>query len=118
MAIKKFIADGIDTLLSVQKVPHHYNPHWTFLVSEKGNLNSATKDSEIIKRRQDLPDAFIRDGSIYITKTNTIIESNSLYGESIGYIETDSSRYINIDTMEDWKNAEKMLKKELKSNPE
>jgi len=114
LAVKKFL-DGVnDTLLSVQKVPHHYNPHWTFLVSEKGTLNIATNDLEIIKRRQDLPDAFIRDGSIYITKTNTIIENNSLYGESIGYIETDSSRYVNIDTLEDWINAEQILKKELK----
>ena len=35
-AIAKFIESGCDSLVSVQKVPHEYNPHWTFEVNGKG----------------------------------------------------------------------------------
>jgi CMP-N-acetylneuraminic acid synthetase len=51
-AIEKFIASGCDSLVSVQKVPHEYNPHWTFEVNDEGNLKIATGEIKIIPRRQ------------------------------------------------------------------
>ncbi len=108
-AIEKFISSGCDSLISVQKVPHEYNPHWTFEVNENGNLKIATGETEIIPRRQELPVAYHRDGSIYITKTEVLLKAHSLYGKSIAFIESDGAFYVNIDTMEDWKRAEKMI---------
>jgi CMP-N,N'-diacetyllegionaminic acid synthase len=105
-AIKKFINNDSDCLLSVLKVPHEYNPHWTFLANDSGTLNIATGANEIIKRRQDLPNAYFRDGSIYITKTAILREKHSFYGESIGFMESDPNYFCNIDTMEDWEIAE------------
>jgi CMP-N-acetylneuraminic acid synthetase len=109
-AIEKFIKSRCDALVSVQKVPHEYNPHWTFEVNTEGNLTIATGDTQIIPRRQELPLAYHRDGSIYITKTNVILEQNSLYGNSIAYIESDPEFYVNIDTPEDWEKAELLAK--------
>lgn len=108
-AIAKFIESDSDSLVSVQKVPHEYNPHWTFEVNEDGNLKIATGETKIISNRQDLPMAYHRDGSIYITKTKVILEQNSLYGRSTTFIESDPELYVNIDTMDDWEKAEKML---------
>jgi len=108
-AIKKFIESGSDSLVSVQKVPHEFNPHWTFEVNQNNHLRIATGENEIIKRRQDLPTTFFRDGSIYITKTEVILNQNSLYGNSIGFIEADSEWYVNIDTISDWEKAEKII---------
>ena len=105
-AIKKFINNDSDCLLSVLKVPHEYNPHWTFLENENGTLKIATGENEIIKRRQDLPNAYFREGSIYITKTAILREKHSFYGESIGFIESDPNYFCNIDTMKDWEIAE------------
>jgi len=109
-ALQKFINEGADSLVSVQKVPHEYNPHWTFELNEEGNLKIATGEEKIISRRQELQIAYHRDGSIYITKTNVIEKQNSLYGKSIAYIESDKDLYVNIDTMEDWGKAELLLK--------
>ncbi len=64
-AIEQFIEKETDSLISVQKVPHEYNPHWVFQPNENGLLEIATGENEIISRRQDLPDTFHRDGSIY-----------------------------------------------------
>ena len=110
-ALQKFINEGADSLISVQKVPHEYNPHWTFELNEEGNLKIATGEEKIISRRQDLPTTYHRDGSIYITKTSIIEKENSLYGSTISYVESPKEFYVNIDTMEDWRKAELVLKK-------
>ena len=31
-----------DSLISVQKVPHQYNPHWVFKKNDNNNLEIAT----------------------------------------------------------------------------
>jgi N-acylneuraminate cytidylyltransferase len=109
-AISKFKNEGSDSLISVQKVPHPYNPHWVFELSE-GKLKIATGEDHIIKRRQELPDAFIRDGAIYITRTEVLQQQNSFFGKNISYIELDPGRSVNIDTPEDWEKAELIHKK-------
>ncbi len=110
-AIERFIEHGTHSLVSVLKVPHEYNPHWVFEASEDQTLKIATGDSEIIKRRQELPDAFIRDGAIYLTRTEVLINQNSLYGKTISYIESDATRHVNIDTPKDWQLAEELVTK-------
>lgn len=115
-AIARFIAKKTDSLVSVQKVPHQYNPHWTFEENENGILKIATGENEIISRRQDLPNAFHRDGSIYLTKVKTILEQNSLYGNSVSYIESPKEFYVNIDTLDDWKLAESKVEFFINSN--
>ena len=74
-----------------------------------GFLKIATGENKIISRRQDLPNAFIRDGAIYITSTKVIKEQRSLYGESISYFEHNNN-HINIDTLEDWEKAEQLIR--------
>jgi N-acylneuraminate cytidylyltransferase len=109
-AINKFSESGADSLVSVQKVPAEYNPHWTFKPDENNFLKLTTSDKEIISRRQDLPTVYHRDGLIYITKTSVLLNQNSLYGKKIAYIESPPEGCINIDTMSDWKQAENYLK--------
>jgi CMP-N-acetylneuraminic acid synthetase len=110
-AIAKFKTSGTDSLISVLRVPHQYNPHWVFEVSKEGTLEIATGAEHIIKRRQELPEAYCRDGAIYIVKTEVLLQQDSLYGRSIGYIESDASRHVNIDTLDDWAYAEELVTK-------
>ncbi|WP_165730513.1 acylneuraminate cytidylyltransferase family protein [Polaribacter sp. 20A6] len=109
-AIEKFIAQDTDSLVSVQEVPHEYNPHWTFKMNDDGNLKIATGEKSIIPRRQELPLAYHRDGSVYITKTNVIEEQNSLYGNSVAFLVTPKENHVNIDTLKDWEKAESIVK--------
>lgn len=113
-AIEKFIKSDCDSLVSVQRVPHEYNPHWTFEMNEEGNLKIATGETEIISLRQELPTAYHRDGSIYITTTEVLLTDHSLYGKSTAFIESDTELYVNIDTLADWDKAEEMIKKQQK----
>ncbi len=114
-ALQQFIDRGVDSLVSVREVPAEYNPHWVFEADEEGCLHSATGDRDIIKRRQELPKAYFRDGSLYVTKTSTILQQHSLYGNRIGYVVSTGERYINLDTMADWERAEKLINDNLLS---
>lgn len=109
-AIQHFIKSNTDSLISVQKVPHNYNPHWVFIKNKDSNLEIATGEKEIIARRQELPDAFHRDGSIYLTKIGSLLIDDSLYGNSISFIESPKDSFVNIDTDEDWQWAEQIIR--------
>lgn len=106
-AVSSFVKSGADALVSVIPVPHQYNPHWVLLEKQTDKLHWAMGD-KVIGRRQDLPKAYIRDGSIYITKTS-VIKNNSLYGESLAYFEMNPERHVNIDTEADWLRATQLL---------
>ena len=104
-AIERFIESKADALVSVKKVPDEYNPHWTFKINDNDYLELSTGKEKIISRRQDLPMAYHRDGIIYLTKTNVLLEQNSLYGNILAYIESPPNFNVNIDTMDDWEKA-------------
>ena len=108
-AIHKFNKDQLDSLISVLPVPVEYNPHWIFEENAKGYLTIATGETEIIPRRQDLPQAYFRDGSIYLTSTQVLMNYKTFYGKKLGFLVAAENRHANIDTMEDWTNAEKLL---------
>ena len=108
-AIKAFFNNQCDSLVSVLPVPHKYNPHWVYEPNEKGYLKISTGETKIVKQRQELPKAFFRDGSIYLTKTE-IIKQGSLYGDKISYLESNPEFYVNIDTSQDWEEAKRVLK--------
>jgi N-acylneuraminate cytidylyltransferase/CMP-N,N'-diacetyllegionaminic acid synthase len=112
-AIEKFILSGCDSLVSAQRVPVVFNPHWAFEVNADGHLKIATGETEVIARRQELPIVFHRDGSIYITKTEVLLKQKSLYGKTMAYIESDAEFYVNIDTIEDWEKAEELIQNKL-----
>ncbi len=105
-AINSFIKSGSDSLISVLPLPEKYNPHWIFESSNNNLLKLVTDDNMIISRRQDLPPAYFRDGSIYLTRLSVIAEKHSLYGQSISYIIADQKYQVNIDNPEDWQKAE------------
>ena len=108
-AIQKFIASEADALVSVKKVPAEFNPHWVFEPGPGGFLQLATGEEQIIPRRQDLPPAYYRDGSLYLTRTSVILKQNSLYGKKIAWIENTSPWFVNLDTMKDWAEAEQQV---------
>jgi CMP-N-acetylneuraminic acid synthetase len=108
----ELLADSdADSVISVLPVPHEYNPKWVYWQNSDGTVKLSTGENEPISRRQDLPTAFHRDGSIYVTKTNIITEKNSLYGLKIKAYEMNPLYSSNIDTEEDWNKVEKKITK-------
>lgn len=111
-AVDLFIAAAADSVISVLAVPHEYNPKWVFWRDEQGKMSLSTGDRQIIPRRQDLPPAFHRDGSVYVTRSEIVINRQSLYGDKILGYEMSPEFSANIDTEEDWRAIEKRFERQ------
>ncbi|MFM2229283.1 MAG: N-acylneuraminate cytidylyltransferase [Bacteroidota bacterium] len=112
--VHKMKNEGWDAVVSMLPVPHEFNPHWVFESDENGALQIATGEKEIIKRRQDLPPAYFRDGAVYLTQTQWL-EKGTFFGEKLGFVLSDVTTFVNIDTLSDWEKAEELIQK-LKEN--
>ncbi len=107
--IKYFKESAADSLVTMLPVPHEYNPHWVYFRDDDGRIQLSTGDLTPIPRRQDLPLAFHREGSIYITRRDVIVHENSLYGSRcVGY-SIDPHYSANIDSLADWNDLEQRL---------
>ena len=64
-------------------------------------------ESEILNvARNELPKAYYRDGSIYVTLVSTLVSSHSFIGEKCKPLVVSSEDFVNIDTERDWLLAE------------
>lgn len=107
--IQLFQQGKATAVVSVLEVPAKYNPHWVYFQDHQGFLGLSTGEDAPLPKRQDLPPAYHREGSIYVCGRDTLIEGNSLYGPRVmGYLMRDEES-INIDSLDDWHRAERML---------
>lgn len=102
-----------DAVVTVLPVPLEHNPHWVYLRRADGSLHLATGEAAPLGRRQDLPPAFHREGSVYVVRRDVILGQNSLYGHFLVGYEMDPRRSVNIDSFDDRLRAEKLLAAEL-----
>ncbi len=109
--IELLTGSGVDCVVSVLPVPDEYNPKWVYQMESDGKIKLLCGDKEPIPRRQDLPPAYFREGSIYVTRSETILSGNSLYGEDTMGYQIDSKFSVNIDTESDWQRAENLVNK-------
>ncbi len=104
--LEKTDADAVATVLPV---PAEYNPHWVYFRGEDGFLRLSTGETAPIPRRQELPPAYHREGSVYIVQKDVLMDGNSFYGDRFVGYEIPSDRSVNIDSQEDWEMAERLL---------
>lgn len=105
--IELLASAGLDAVVSVLPVPPEHNPHWVYFRDGEGLLRLATGEEQPIPRRQELPPAFHRDGAVYVTRRDVLMEG-SLYGRRLGGFLADS-RSVNLDTPADWELAERLV---------
>lgn len=104
------IKSGADTIISVLKVPERFNPLFVYFENSSGGLEYALGAQTRIIRRQQAPTSFVREGSVYLTKTKTILECNSIFGKVIRGYQIADEDSVNIDSEEDWRLAERILR--------
>jgi len=104
---------GADSVVTILPVPLEYNPHWVYVRTENGRLRLSTGEAVPISRRQRLPPAFHREGSVYVTRRDVLMEQGSLYGEHLEGYPLDPARCVNIDNYEDWQRAEMLLQEQM-----
>lgn len=107
-AVALMDAQAADTVFSALPVPAEHHPYWTWLVQPDGTLSSLVA-GDPPPRRQDLPPAVHREGSVYVATVALVEARRSLYGNRVVAFEIDPARSVNIDTPDDWARAERLI---------
>lgn len=111
-AIRKMIKSGANSLISVTLLDD-LHPARMYNTDCNSELKSLFPQWEAV-RRQDIPPVYYRNGSIYITKIDALVQSMSIMCKpSVPYI-MEKKYLVNIDDERDWIIAEAILAKNSK----
>lgn len=104
---------SMDSLVSISAVPSHFHPQWQFVIDNNNYIKIFTGDpfSKLVPRRQELSQTYFRNGAIYIFKKEFLLndpEAN-FYGNHVAAYIMKPEESVNLDTLEDWQEAEKIL---------
>ena len=117
-AVERLARGDVDTVMSVLPVPHEHNPHWVFFERDE-RLVLATGEAEPIPRRQELPPAYHRDGSLYLVAREVVLgeagRAPTLFGPRMAGIVGDPEHHVNLDTPADWARAERLIATEAET---
>lgn len=99
---------------SITKTEGVFHPYWMFKQKD-GVLESFIDDLDMTKfyQSQLLPQCFRLNGVVDAARVKIIEKFNNIYGESIGFIEIDEKRAVDIDTQIDFMLCEFMIEKGL-----
>lgn len=114
-AVEKATQTNADSIVALGQVPGHFSPYWQFKVDDDvPELFTGGSIKDVIRRRQDLPATYYRNGAFYLFKPENLFALEpSLYGEDVRGYKMDAKYSLDIDTPEDWMIAEAMFKKIL-----
>lgn len=107
--VEKLLQSDATSVVTMLPVPAEYNPHWVYFQDAEGVFRLSTGEATPITRRQALPPAYHREGSVYVTRRDTLLLDGSLFGPKLLGYPMEPERSVNIDTLEDWHRAEALL---------
>ena len=96
-AVEAFTESRADTLVSVVEVPHSFQPE-SLVVERDGWLEPYQGRQQTIKRRQDVPPLFARNGPAILIVRPEILRSGSMYGERTRAFPMSPAESIDVDT--------------------
>lgn len=100
-----------ESVCSVTEVPRELCPHYVMRLTESGYLDYFLPEGRRYKRRQDVPAAFRRDGTIFLTRTGVLREARDFYGERCVPMVVPGEQSLSIDTPDQWAEAEAVLRR-------
>lgn len=106
-AVDLLEATGADSVVSVVEVPHQFNP-LSVLTMEEGRLRPFL-DGPMPVRRQDKPRVFARNGPAVLAVRAAAVARGSLYGEDSRALVMRADESVDIDTLADFDQIERLL---------
>lgn len=110
-ALDLFFEKKADALISVYPINKSYLK--SFKLNSYGFLKPAVKKTFSFSNRQELPDIYMPDGALYITKTNVFLKDEYLFGRKTLPYFMPSWKTVDIDHPEDVVAVRKIIKKHL-----
>lgn len=108
-AVRLLRETGADSVVSVTPVPLHMCPDYVMKITEGGELTNFLPEGASVRRRQDVRPAYTRDGTVYCFRAATVLRYGDIYGNRCVPVVIDPVHSINIDTPEDWAEAERRM---------
>jgi CMP-N,N'-diacetyllegionaminic acid synthase len=103
----------VDSVISTRPVPLEYNPHWVYFETPEGLLQPSVIDQAQVPCRQQLPPAYHADGSVFVARTQSVINRLSLRGERTLGVMSPQEEAVDLDTEEQWQALERRLIRSL-----
>jgi len=107
-AVDLLLESGADNVVSVQAVPHNFNPVSVMRLDEDGSLKPFL-EGEMILRRQEKPRVFARNGPAILAVRRRVLDSGVLYGERVLPFEMTPLESIDIDNEDDLRLVEALI---------
>jgi CMP-N,N'-diacetyllegionaminic acid synthase len=107
LILSEDINKGLEMMADYDSVFSAYKEHWI----PRWNLDGTPNEWDINNRpmRQDVPEKYVENGAIYITKKTALMSSKLRYSGKIGILEIPMNRSFQIDTLEDLELIKKLL---------
>lgn len=97
-----------DSVCSVVALPKTDCPHAVMRI-DGGYMKFFMPDGARYHRRQDIPPAWRREGTVYLARTTVIREQRTFYGPRCVPMILGAEESLSIDDPEDWREAERRL---------
>jgi len=98
-----------DSVCSVVALPKGNCPHYLMKITDDGHLDFFMPNGAEITRRQDVPQAYKRDGTIFLTRSDVIWHDRTFYGATCVPMLLGAGECLSIDTQTDWIEAERRM---------
>lgn len=106
-AIELFFQKNASSIVSVCPCAHH--PWWSNCLPEDGNMGNFLRPEVLGTNRQELPEFYRLNGSIYLADIHFLRENGSFYGNRTFAYVMPTQDSVDIDTLLDFKLAELLL---------
>jgi CMP-N,N'-diacetyllegionaminic acid synthase len=106
LAIQKFYKENLDSLFSASIADDFY----LWKKDEKGIMNSINYNYLLRQRRQDFHSQIIENGSFYLFKPEILRAENNRFGGKIGYSEMEFWQLFEIDTPNDLRMCQALMR--------
>lgn len=110
-AYNLFLDKRANSVVSVCETDH--SPLWTNTIDDNLNMDNFLSKETKSKRRQDLPNYYRLNGSIYFSKIDYYLQYNNWYEKKCFAYIMPKKRSIDIDDIIDFKLVELLLKEEV-----
>lgn len=109
----KTLVDALDTDAVFSVVRSHDNPYFNMVeIDGKGYAGISKKGNKPVARRQDAPEVYTMNGSIYAIWKHLLFEGKSFFTDKTRAYVMPKARSVDIDDGIDFKLAEFFLKKQ------
>ena len=120
-AIDIFIDKKADSVLGVNETLANHTPYWTLIRQPDGRVTlfDGQPLKKILTRRQDFPNkCYARSDLIYVLRPDNLYdpERSNIYGDQVELYETSTIYEVDINTPEEWEDAEIKFQRLQKKN--